>query len=160
MTPRVRRSGVAAVFAAAVVAALLSLPGLAAAAVPGYFGVDFIGASSGWVVGSDATVLSTATAGKTWQTQTATPGGATLLDVCVLSDGKTGWAVGTGGTVLRSTDGKTWSKVFSSAFNATYSYASVKFVDQRNGWIAGGVAAGSFQGTPAGAITRVRPTAA
>ncbi len=129
MTPRVCRSGVAAILAAIVVAALLALPGLAAAAVPGYFGVDFIGASSGWVVGSDATVLSTVTAGKTWQTQTTTPGGATLLDVCVLSDGKTGWAVGTGGAVLRTTDGKTWIKVFSSAFDASYAYSAVKFVD-------------------------------
>jgi photosystem II stability/assembly factor-like uncharacterized protein len=153
MTSRIRRSCATAVFTIAV-AALLALPGIAAAAIPGYFGVDFIGATSGWVVGSDATVLSTVTAGKTWQTQTTTPGGATLLDVCVLSDGKTGWAVGAGGTVLRTTDGKTWTKVFSSAFNSTYSFTSVKFVDQKNGWIAGGVAAGTFQGTPAGAILR------
>ena len=153
MTSRIRRSCATAVFTTTV-ALLLVLPGIAAAAVPGYFGVDFIGAGSGWVVGSDATVLYTATVGKTWQTQTATPGGATLMDVCVLSDGKTGWAVGSGGTVLRTTDGKTWNKVFSSAFNATHSYTSVKFVDQKNGWIAGGVAAGTFQGAPAGAILR------
>jgi photosystem II stability/assembly factor-like uncharacterized protein len=143
-----------AVLGALLVTVLLAQAAPASAAAPGYFGVDLVSSTSGWVVGSEATVLYTATAGKTWQTQTTTPGGATLLDVCVLGDGKTGWAVGTGGTVLRTTDGKAWTKVFSTAFNATHSYTSVKFVDQKNGWIAGGVAAGTFQGTPTGAILR------
>ena len=148
---RVALSGACVLLAAT---ALLALPAASPAAVPGYFGVDFISDNAGWVVGSDATVLATANAGKAWQTQTATPGGATLLDICVLPDGKTGWAVGASGTVLRTTDGKTWAKVFSSAFDASYSYTSVKFVDAKTGWIAGGVAAGPFQGTPTGAILR------
>ena len=135
-------------------AALLAIPAAASAAVPGYFGVDFISDNAGWVAGSDGTVLATANGGKAWQTQKTTPGGATLLDVCVLPDGKSGWAVGAAGTVLRTTDGKSWTRVFSGAFNASYSYTSVKFLDGKNGWIAGGVAAGPFQGTPTGAILR------
>ena len=117
MTARVRRLCVTVISALALASGLLVLPALAAAATPGYLGVDFISDNAGWVVGTDTTVLATANGGKVWQTQATTPGGAALLDVCVLPDGKTGWAVGASGTVLRTTDGKAWAKVFSPAFD-------------------------------------------
>jgi photosystem II stability/assembly factor-like uncharacterized protein len=139
-----------------VVAGLLMLvfTGPAFAAAPGFFGVDFLSATNGWVVGSDATILRTADGGKTWQTQFAQVGGASLFDVCVLADGKTGWAVGASGTVLRTTDGATWTRVLSPSFDQSFTYTSVKFVDAKVGWICGGVAAGPMQGTPKGAIYR------
>ena len=152
MTARARRLGVTVISFFALASGLLVLPGLAAAATPGYFGVGFTTDNAGWVVGTDATVLATTNGGKAWQTQATTPGGAALLDVCVLPDGKTGWAVGASGTVLRTTDGKSWNKVFSPAFDTSVSYTSVQFVDARTGWIAGGVAAGPLQGTPRGAV--------
>ena len=134
---------------------VLACPAVAAAAAPpGYFGVDFVTETSGWVVGSDSTILYTANGGTAWQTQLSASGGASLLDVCVLAGGKTGWAVGTAGTVLRTVDGKTWTRVFSPALNAGWDYTSVKFVDARTGWICGGVAAGPMQGTPQGAILK------
>ena len=149
-----QRTVLAGIWLLAAAVALVAIPAAASAAVPGYFAVDFISDNAGWVAGSDATVLATVNGGKAWQTPATTPGGAPLLDICVLPDGRTGWAVGAAGTVLRTTDGKSWTRVFSSAFNASYSYTSVRFVDARTGWIAGGVAAGPFQGTPAGAILR------
>jgi photosystem II stability/assembly factor-like uncharacterized protein len=139
---------------AALAAMCLASPRAEAATPPGYFGVDFINDSTGWVVGSDATILRTADGGTTWQVQSSKAGGATLSDVCILPDGKTGWAVGTAGTVMRTTDGKTWTTVITAALDRTFDLTSVKFLDARTGWIAGGVAAGPMQGTPRGAVYR------
>jgi len=145
-------TGAVCVTAAAL--AMLAVPAVGAAAVPGYFGVDFVTASTGWVVGSDSTILRTTDGGKTWTTQYSKAGGPSLLDVCMLSDAKTGWAVGASGLILRTTDGSTWTQVFSAALDQTVSYTCVDFVSAKVGWICGGVAAGPMQGLPRGAIYR------
>ena len=151
MTARVRRLCVTVFAVLPLASGLLALPALAAAATPGYFGVDFISDNSGWVVGTDTTVLATANGGKAWQVQATTPGGAALLDVCVLPDGQTGWAVGAPGTVLRTSDGKAWARC--SLRRSTRVQLHVgQFVDAKIGWISGGVAAGPMQGLPRGAV--------
>src|SRR5262245_19120199 len=60
---------------------------------------------------------------------------ATLRDVFFLNQ-RLGWAVGDQGTILRTEDaGLTWSLVYT---NQSCSLCSVYFVDEMNGWAAGG----------------------
>lgn len=60
---------------------------------------------------------------------------AALRDVCFINH-ELGWAVGDHGTILRTTDGgRTWTLV---PVDETCSLVSVAFVDELNGWVAGG----------------------
>ena len=154
MMRSIYRMLIGVVCAAAAAVALLVAPAVGAAAVPGYFGVDFTSSTTGWVVGSDSTILRTIDGGQTWTTQYSKAGGPSLLDVCILPDAKTGWAVGASGLILRTTNGSTWTQVFSAALDQTVSYTSVDFVSAKVGWICGGVAAGPMQGLPRGAVYR------
>lgn len=47
----------------------------------------------------------------------------------------TGWVVGTGGTILKTTNGGSWWTVQQSSLNIDF--ASVYFIDSLNGWICG-----------------------
>jgi len=61
-------------------------------------------------------------------------GGYPLMDVTFI--GSMGWAVGPMGTILRTEDaGKTWQKI---KLNSDADLYRVRFVDENEGWIAGG----------------------
>jgi hypothetical protein len=128
-----------------VLAALALLGGAAKASAvdASYRGVDFITASSGWVVGRDATIVHTGNGGRTWTQQHHESGGPVLLDVCVLADGRNGWAVGEAGAVYRTANGRTWTRVVSGNLDASLSYTSVKAARSPSGivvWVCGGFA--------------------
>jgi len=62
--------------------------------------------------------------------------GATINSIS-FADANTGWAVGIGGTILKTTDGgATWNAQNSGT---TYNLSSVDFVDSSNGWAVGSV---------------------
>ncbi len=73
------------------------------------FGVSFVNARTGWVVGERGIIYRTTDGGKTWKQQTSGTN-KSLRDV-VFVDKKTGCAVGAGGTILITTNGgKKWKK--------------------------------------------------
>lgn len=86
----------------------------------------------GWTVGSKGAIFSTADGGKTWSRQESQVEG-NLLSVAATSD-RAAWAVGVGGTIVRTVDGTRWTRVESGQNSLL---TSVFFLDQNRGWIAG-----------------------
>ena len=132
-------------FVLAALAAVLSavalygaLAVLAPAGDASFRGVDFISASSGWVVGRDATIMHTANGGRTRVTQHRQAGGPVLCDVSMRNDGLHGWAVGSGAAVYRTVDGRHWLRVTSMALDPGLNLTSVRFVSRSVGWACGG----------------------
>lgn len=98
--------------------------------------VFFISNTTGWVVGSEGTILKTTNGGNTWNPQTS--GTDQSLDAVHFIDENTGWIVGGGVTanpapMLKTTDGgDTWSSL-SYQFGATF-IRDIFFVDENIGW--------------------------
>jgi photosystem II stability/assembly factor-like uncharacterized protein len=66
----------------------------------------------GWVVGTDATLLATTDAGKTWQPQTLDLGDNAYRFVSVSFLGDEGWVAGKPSLLLHTKDGgKSWSRI-------------------------------------------------
>ncbi|MBU0460926.1 MAG: hypothetical protein KJ771_09050 [Nanoarchaeota archaeon] len=108
-----------------------------------YYGVYFLDANTGWVVGASGdTIYKTTNGGTTnWTAHiTGLPASDTLYDVFFL-DANNGWAVGsphdfgvgnTRGLVLRTTNGgSSWSLINSGREE---SLTAVRFIDANNGW--------------------------
>ena len=72
--------------------------------------VSLFSASLGWAVGTNGTILMTANGGLDWNSQTHTAQGVELNSVFFLGGAASlsGWIVGAGGVVLRTTDGVNW----------------------------------------------------
>jgi len=106
--------------------------------LPTWFGVRFINATEGIVVGLEGKIAKTTDAGKTWT--------FTGLELAEVSTdplyaprwiGKNdGWIVGAAGRVLRMNNG-TW-KPASLGLRAVTWFRSVDFFDENSGWIVGG----------------------
>jgi photosystem II stability/assembly factor-like uncharacterized protein len=99
------------------------------------YGVKFIDAKHGWVVGAFGTIARTSDGGNTWQAQ---PSKTTqsLYDVDFV-DTQHGWVVGRQGLILRTTDGgATWDAQTSGTSQHLF---GVDFVDDQYG-----VAVGDF----------------
>lgn len=130
------RTATSAVIALVAAATLLCSATAAQAVSHACLGVDFISAKQGWVVGTSG-ILHTANGGATWRVQKR-PGGALLIDVCVLRDGRHGWAVGetmAGDPALyRTTNGGTWTRITSMTFSPGSQFTSVKFANASTGW--------------------------
>jgi hypothetical protein len=95
-------------------------------------GVDFVDRKTGWVVGTNGTILHTSN-GLTWSPQ-ASGTSAFLRDVDFI-DGDTGWAVGNLGTILHTLDGgTTWSVQVSGTL---YDLRAVEFINADTGWAVG-----------------------
>jgi photosystem II stability/assembly factor-like uncharacterized protein len=78
-------------------------------------GVEFVDATTGWVVGDNGTILKTADGGVTWTAQIS--GTSQDLRGVDFADALYGWAVGSGGTVVRTADGGvTWTPQTASAY--------------------------------------------
>ena len=76
----------------------------------GFSDIHFVSQQEGWIVGSDATILRTNNAGKTWeQPSKPLPFKIDFHKVRFL-DPQTGWIVGEDGAVLKTIDnGETWT---------------------------------------------------
>ena len=72
----------------------------------GFFGVHFVSATTGWVVGRE--IYKTTDGGAHWTKQF--DDADTVLDAVSFADAKNGWATGYGGVVLHTTNGgTTWT---------------------------------------------------
>ena len=71
-----------------------------------FYDLDFVDSTTGWIVGSSGTVLTTTNGGATWQ-HLPPPVPPTLLAVDFL-DTKTGWIAGSGGKIYATTNGGTY----------------------------------------------------
>jgi photosystem II stability/assembly factor-like uncharacterized protein len=71
-----------------------------------------------------------------WEWLSPLPQGNTLYDA-TFSDAQTGWAVGAGGTVIRTTDGGTTWEICSIPDAGSYDLRHVLFPDAEHGWIQG-----------------------
>ncbi|HTX88376.1 MAG TPA: YCF48-related protein [Bacteroidales bacterium] len=99
-----------------------------------------------WVVGTKdstgyAMILNTRDGGQTWQRQgqgQVTLKGIDLMDVWAI-DTATVWAVGSGNTILRTTDGgSTWSKITPPLPGTAILLSSLAIPSKENIWISGG----------------------
>lgn len=107
------------------------------------YGVYFVDAQNGWVVGNGGTILHTVNGGTTWIPQTS--GTTQLLYSVWFTSLTNGVAVGQNGTLLRTTDGgTTWGAVAVSTsgplFKVTFSGSNVGLaVGQGTGQFGSGV---------------------
>jgi photosystem II stability/assembly factor-like uncharacterized protein len=83
-----------------------------------------------WVSGSDGKVFHTVDAGTTWDS--ADTGTTERLWSILLLDEFTGYAVGSGGTILRTADGETWT---TEPPPVSYWIFGIDFADYENGCI-------------------------
>lgn len=106
------------------------------------YGIDFIDAQTGFAVGGDPAgsnsfanaILKTADGGQTWEGKTLPPLPGVLKAVHFL-EGKNGWAVGGGGTIIATQNGgESWSLQQSGV---TSELTAVDFVDADYGWATG-----------------------
>lgn len=106
--------------------------------VSGFGRVTGVAGGTAWLIGatggqSDSARV-TVIPGNGWFVQA----GATTADlhgVFALADGRTAWAVGDGGTVLRTTDaGGTWTR---QTTNTAFNLNAVWFTDAASGWAVG-----------------------
>ncbi len=100
----------------------------------------FVNNNTGWVCGSDTTILKTTDSGNSWLPQNVESifmrySVFTVFHSIQFTDENNGWAVGQGGVMIRTTNGGTnWilqqepmSKFFRSVF----------FLDDKTGWLVG-----------------------
>lgn len=106
--------------------------------LPTFFGVQFLDAKRGVVVGLDGKIAFTADGGSVWQfddvgVELSVP----LFEVKLFPDGS-GWAVGSAGEVLRKGGvGETWQPA-DLGMRVSSWLRQVSFADPNNGWIVGG----------------------
>ena len=80
------------------------------------FGVHFVDARFGWVIGLDGTLLHTTDGGMNWVQQQDF--GELWLDDIFFADHHHGWIVGVDGTIMRTGDGgNTWERQQSNTTN-------------------------------------------
>ena len=100
---------------------------------PLLFSVTMCGETSGWAVGDDL-ILHTKDSGGTWERQQSNVPGESIYSVAC-TNSELAWAVGTGGLMLRTTDGgKTWAR---SDLLPKEPLMQIRFFG-KNGWIVGG----------------------
>jgi photosystem II stability/assembly factor-like uncharacterized protein len=99
------------------------------------FGVSFVDAHRGWVVGGAGTILATADGATFAHQVNGDPALNDLLGV-VFVDANVGFAVGTSGTILKTTDGgANW--VIQSSGGSTAQLFAVDFVNENTGFAVG-----------------------
>ncbi len=93
------------------------------------FGVYFVDANVGWVVGASGTVIKTADGGKTW---TATIIGPDELRAIYAIDAQTAWAAGSGGAIYATKDGgDTWTQQVTPTDKTLQ---GICFINDKEGW--------------------------
>jgi photosystem II stability/assembly factor-like uncharacterized protein len=115
-------------------------------------GMFFLNQNTGWIVGSNSTILKTTNSGINWVRQTA--GGTSLRKVYFIDD-NTGWIVGGGvfppfgadKVILKTTNaGQNWVTLLYSSGSP---FSSIYFIDSMTGWI-GSYNGGLFKTTDGG----------
>jgi len=102
-------------------------------------GVSFVNTTSGFVCGTNNTVLKTTNGGTNWSTVTTATIGTPLnfKDVC-FTNATTGWLLADFGVVLKTTDaGLTWSPCNTSNLTPGGTWDKMHFADLNNGFITG-----------------------
>ena len=96
--------------------------------------VSFVNSTTGWVVGSNGTMLKTVNAGASWSSQTTNTSN-NINGICFL-DASTGWLVGDGGVIKKTTNGGgSWASQNSTTAS---DLKAVQFFDANTGWAVGG----------------------
>jgi photosystem II stability/assembly factor-like uncharacterized protein len=102
--------------------------------MPALYGVHFLNADTGLIVGADGIILKTDDGGKKWRKLQSN------CDVplyAIEMVGNNGWIVGNRGTYLVSRDaGETW-QVKDGLIKTRFWLKDVSFSDENNGWIVG-----------------------
>ena len=98
-------------------------------------GIGALDGGQAIAVGGSATVLKTAD-GALWQVQHSVSGAMSSLEAVQFVDANTGYAVGAGDLVLKTTDaGATWTSLTTGTFTT---FNDVFFVNADTGWAVGG----------------------
>lgn len=98
------------------------------------YGVSYISAQTGWVVGSSGLIYRTNDWSSNWTQQTS--GVTTRLNNVDFVDANTGFVVGDSGVILRTTNGgSTWTSI--PVGGASTNYYGVDFIDSQTGWVVG-----------------------
>ena len=97
--------------------------------------VYFVDPQTGWVAGSNGTILHTTDGGLSWQHQDS--GSTEIVRDIFFLDQNRGWVVGDERLILRTTNGgNTWETQQCPADTKTLE--SIYFADANHGWISGG----------------------
>ena len=102
-------------------------------------GLDYIDSENIWVVGEQnglGTIFHGKSDGTGWHIEAQVPIGGPMLDI-QFTDGSTGWAVGTGGTILHTSNaGETWNQQISKV---TEELSHIHAISHAVAWAAGNV---------------------
>ena len=111
--------------------------------------VSFVNSTTGWVAGSNGTMLRTTNAGVSWSSQTAnTTNNINGIDFLNAS---MGWLVGDGGIIKNTTNGGgNWTSQNSTTAE---NLQAVQFIDANSGWAVGGSGQGIILKTTNGGTT-------
>ncbi|HVP15407.1 MAG TPA: YCF48-related protein [Terriglobales bacterium] len=88
----------------------------------------------GWAVGDGGVILSTRSAGATWDRQRPT---TFNLHGVWFTSATDGWAVGDAGTVLQTRDGIDWTRVPPESTRTSENLMHVHFATRDTGWVVG-----------------------
>ena len=103
--------------------------------------VHFINVNTGWIGGSNGTILKTTNGGSSWATQSITSP-YTVYDIKFVSD-NVGFLCTGDGKIFKTTNaGNEWVAKFSGS---GYGFFGMHFRDSNNGWVVGGPSFGSPQ---------------
>jgi photosystem II stability/assembly factor-like uncharacterized protein len=98
--------------------------------------VSFVNSTTGWVAGSNGTMLKTTDAGVSWSSQTANT--SNNINGISFFSTSTGWFVGDVGIIKKTTDGGgSWNSQNSTT---SADLQAVQFIDANFGWAVGGSA--------------------
>lgn len=101
-----------------------------------FYGVDFTGPDTGWIVGPNKTILKSVNGGETWKPQ-ASSAPQNLLDVYMINN-RLGWTVGEWGVILKTTTGGDNEDWVEQVSGTNYFLHSCYFLNSQEGWICGG----------------------
>ena len=105
-----------------------------------FFGVHFIDAASGWVVGAAGTIIKTADGGQTWTKQEAE---FDELRSVFAFNAQIAWIAGDQGAIYATKDGgTTWVRQISPT---TEKLNGILFSNENEGWAAGEKASAIWQ---------------
>jgi len=97
--------------------------------------ITFSDLTHGWLVGNNGKIFSTVNGGVVWTEVLPHPTSEHLNGVSIIKGtAYIGYAVGANGTVLKTTDGLSWSSLTSGTVN---NLNDMNFVDVNHGWVVG-----------------------
>jgi photosystem II stability/assembly factor-like uncharacterized protein len=111
----------------------------------GLYAVGFGDASTGWTGGGD--FYKSTNGGTSWNQISKPSGSGTIMDIDAVS-ATNAWACTSGGKIIRTTDGSTWTSLTSGV---TVDLWGIDFVDASSGWCVG--AGGTILATTDGGTT-------